>query len=115
MGNMVIKPLPRTTKYRSKTESRYAKRLNLLLKAGEIVAWRYEEQKFNVGEKAWYCPDFCVLTETEIQFHEIKGGFIRPKGLDRFKSVMKQFWWYRWMMVQEKPKDNFTVILSNKG
>lgn len=62
---------------RSSWEVRYANRLELLKKAGEIVDWMYEPETFWFPVKRGtnnYTPDFKVIYPGgRIEFHEVKG------------------------------------------
>lgn len=61
-------------KMRSKLERAYADRLDLLVKLGEIRAWRYEPTKFHLANRCTYTPDFEVeMLDGKIEYHETKG------------------------------------------
>jgi hypothetical protein len=96
-----MKPLPRRNRFRNRMEGDYAAMLAIRQAAGEIVGWRYEEMKFNIGERAWYMPDFFVIFEDHFEFHEIK-GYRRQAGIVRFKSAAKQYPYFRWVLVTRK-------------
>lgn len=63
--------------FRSAWEANWARYLNHLVEEGSIVRWEYEPHRFEFpvkrGNKA-YLPDFRVwLTDTEYEWHEVKG------------------------------------------
>lgn len=56
------------------TESKYASRLEILRRAGEIRSWAFEQVKIRLADKTFYTPDFLVVTnDGTIEFHETKG------------------------------------------
>lgn len=61
---------------RSSWEANYARYLNFLMDAGEILSWEYEPQTFEFPVKRgnrFYTPDFKVITTTGHEWHEVKG------------------------------------------
>lgn len=69
----------------NKTEAAYSRRLESLKLAGEIKAWRFEALTFRLAHRCSYTPDFMVVTRSEIQIHEVKGGYIREDALIKWK------------------------------
>lgn len=58
----------------NKTEERYAQRLMLLHRAGEIEWYEFDAIKLRLADKTFYTPDFLVmLASGEIEVHEVKG------------------------------------------
>ncbi len=58
----------------NKTEAAYAARLDLLLRAGEILRYEFEAAKFKLAPSTFYTPDFMVIAADDvIEFHEVKG------------------------------------------
>lgn len=58
----------------NKTESAYANRLNLLLRAGEIAWFKFEGIKLRLADNTFYTPDFAVmLADGTMELHEVKG------------------------------------------
>jgi len=60
----------------NKTEAAYARHLEALKFAGEILDYWFEEIKFKTGTSAcWYEPDFLVQVKGgAMEIHEVKGG-----------------------------------------
>jgi len=60
----------------NKTEQAYARHLEALKFAGEILDYWFEEIKFKTGTSAcWYEPDFLVQVKGgAMEIHEVKGG-----------------------------------------
>ena len=57
------------------TETAYAARLELMLRAGEIIWYKFEGVKLRLADKTFYTCDFFVMTkEFELQCHEVKGA-----------------------------------------
>ena len=58
----------------NKTEERYASELDLMLKAGMILWYRFEGCKLRLADKTFYTPDFVVmLADNQLEMHEVKG------------------------------------------
>jgi hypothetical protein len=71
----------------NQTETLYSRRLDRQKLAGEILAWRFEALTFRLAYRCHYTPDFLVVTQTEIQIHEVKGGYVREDGLIKWKMA----------------------------
>ncbi len=96
----------------NKTEQRYAGQLEMMKRSGQILDYCFESMKFQVGDGAWYKPDFLVVFTDRFELHEIKGGFIRTPAMVRFKIAMMLYPWFKWRMVQWKD-NKWTVIKEN--
>ena len=95
------------------TETRYAEKLGLLKVAGEIKRFDFEVDNLRIGMGVWYKPDFTVInSKNEIEYHEVKGGFITDKGLVKFKVACDLFPERKFKMVQWKNKQ-WKVIREN--
>jgi hypothetical protein len=57
----------------NKLETTYMNILERRKLAGEIVSYRYEAIKFRLAKNTFYTPDFMVVYEDRIEFHETKG------------------------------------------
>ena len=58
----------------NKTEQEYARLLENMKHAGEIIWYSFEGMKFRLADKTFYTPDFIVLTkEGYMEAHEVKG------------------------------------------
>jgi len=86
----------------NKTETAYAQRLNLLLKADEIVYWGFEAIKFRLADGAWYTPDFLVQTLDGLEVHEVKGFFREAAKV-------------RWKVAKELYGGMFRFVLVRRG
>lgn len=88
-----------TDRYRSDTERRYALLLQWRKAAGELVAWFYEPCKgLFLAPGTSYTPDFLLwFPDGHIEFHEVKGGFIREKDWIKVKvaAARYSFWTFR--------------------
>lgn len=90
-------------KYKSKTEARYAQLLELRKRAGEIARYEYEPITLVVGKKLRYTPDFYIEHhDGSFELHEIKGGYIRRGGLNKFKNGVDKFPNWNWQLWQWK-------------
>lgn len=91
-------------KFRSKTEAEYAMILTALQRSNRIRSWEYEAISVNIGEGAWYTPDFLVrLQDSEkLVCIEVKNAFVREAARVRFRSAKKQFPEIVWLWAQKK-------------
>lgn len=83
----------------NKTERAYAERLALLQRAGEIRSFRFEPIKFKLARVTFYTPDFMVITEDEIQFHEIKGWLPEDDANVKIKVAAEMYPEFQFQMV----------------
>lgn len=75
----------------NKTESAFAQVLDLKKREGEIEHWEFETIKLQLGDGAWYTPDFWVLMpDGEIHFYETK-GFMREAANVRIKVAATKY------------------------
>lgn len=75
---------------RSSWEANYARYLNLLIKANQILRWTYEPVTFwfdsiKRGCRSWK-PDFRVETATGVEYHEVK-GWMYPRAKTALKRM----------------------------
>lgn len=88
----------------NKTEAMYSRRLERQLLSGEILDWKYEALTFRLAHRCGYTPDFMVISQTEIQIHEVKGGFVREDA------------WIKWKMAAEQhPEFRFYICIYSGG
>lgn len=89
----------------NQTEKRYADRLELLKRAGEILWYEFEPANLRLADKCFYKVDFMVLTkDMELQVHEVKGGFITDDSLVKIKAAAEKFP-FAFIMYQFKNKE----------
>jgi hypothetical protein len=70
----------------NRTENRYADLLEVRKIFGEIRDWHYERTRFILADKTTLLVDFdVVLTDGEVEYHEVKGGFIREDAWVKLK------------------------------
>jgi len=87
----------------NKTEAAYAAALELRLRAGEIISYRFEGVKLRLGEGAWYTADFFVQASDDVlELHEIK-GFMREAAAVRIK-VAADVYPFRFFLVRAIPR-----------
>jgi len=104
MKNFKIKPRsPKIAGSMNKLETAYAQRLELLRQSGQIRNFRFEAVKLRLAENTFYTPDFYVVTEQEIQLHEVKGFW---EDDARVKIKVAAF---------EYPEFQFIAVKKNKG
>jgi hypothetical protein len=65
----------------NKTESAYARHLDQLKLANEILEYRFHPFNVRLGKNAFYEVDFLVLpVDLVLEIHETKGGYTTDKG-----------------------------------
>jgi hypothetical protein len=97
----------------NKTEAAFSRLLELQKRAGEILSYRFEEQKFRLAQRTYYTPDFKIVYPDGTQeFIEVKGGFIRDDAMVKFKVCARHFPEYGWRMVQRKKTQWITLFES---
>lgn len=65
----------------NKVERRYADRLELLKRAGEIEDFKFESIKLRLADKTFFTADFfVVMPDMTIELHECKGAKKKPNG-----------------------------------
>ena len=75
----------------NKTEARYAALLDIRMKAGEVVWWRFEGVTLKLADDTRYTPDFVLmLRDGTIECHETK-GFWRDDALVKIKVAAAGF------------------------
>lgn len=84
----------------NKTEARFAFRLKLMQLAGEVDAFYFEAVKLRLADRTWYTPDFLVVISGRMIICEVKGGFIRPDSVTKFKIAAEMFPQFGWEMWQ---------------
>ena len=101
------KPRPHVRGQMNKTEAAYAERLALLQHAGEIRSYRFEAVKLRLANNTFYTPDFLVVTDEQIEFHEVK-GFWQDAGRIKIKVAADQYPEFAFVAVQ-KCRDGWEV------
>lgn len=101
----------------NKTEARYYDQVLWPLKANKkIIKIRYEEEKFKLGNRLYYTPDFGVVWAPDLAmkktFIEIKGGFIREKSVIKFKAAASKFSEYAWQLWQYKTGAGWKLLFD---
>ncbi len=88
----------------NKTEAKYADVLELRLRAGEIIWYKFEGLKFRLAVNTTYSPDFVLmLANGEIEIHEVKGFW---EQASRIKTkVAADMYPFRFIAVSFKNKE----------
>jgi len=88
----------------NQTEKRYADRLELLKRAGEILWYEFEPANLRLADRCLYKIDFWVLTkDREIEVHEVK-GFWTDDALVKIKVAAEKFP-FRFIAIQYVKKE----------
>lgn len=84
----------------NKTEYAYSVFLDALQSAGEVSKWEFEAVKLRLAKNTFYTPDFLVVTQSRIEFHEVK-GFWRDDARVKIKVAAKLFPWFAFFAVKK--------------
>ena len=91
------------------TEARYAKHLDRRKLLGEIAWYWFEEMKFRLADKTWYCPDFMVMhADGMLELHEVKGWMMDDAAV-KLKVASALYWSFPVYVIREKPVGVFTL------
>lgn len=95
------KPLPFCSKM-NKTEQRYVNEVLDPKKYNkEIREWKFEPFNIRLADRTFYRVDFLVISNV-IEFHEVKGGFVRDDAIVKWKVAADQFPWFKWVLAKYK-------------
>lgn len=87
----------------NRTEAAYAKHLEGLKAAGEVVWYAFEGMTFKLADRTRYTPDFAVLrADGLMEIHEVK-GFFREDAKVKIKVAAEKFP-FRFLIIRAKPK-----------
>ena len=76
----------------NKTEEKYAWVLQGRKHSGEIQRYEFEKITLKIGDDCRYTPDFFVVNALgEVEFHEVKGTFIRDDAQVKIKVAAEMF------------------------
>jgi hypothetical protein len=104
-----------TTGQMNKTEARYAAMLQTWLAAEGIEHWSFETLKIRLAANTYYTPDFAVWRAGRLEFHEVKGGFIRDKSRIKFRCAAEALPWAGFVMMQWKDGQWTRILALNKA
>jgi hypothetical protein len=81
------RPFFRDIQMRSTWETEYASYLDRLVHEEKILSWDYEPERFVLGDKCSYLPDFRAITNNwEVVYVEVK-GYNRQAGFIKWKAA----------------------------
>lgn len=88
----------------NKTESEFARELDMQFKAGLILDWKFEVETFKLANDCRYTPDFRVLEKDRtITFYEVKGYWVGD-AKSKIRVAAAQNPMYRFIAVRKRPK-----------
>lgn len=82
-------------------ETKYSFVLEDLKRSGQIKDWMFDPFNLRLADKCFYRPDFAVITEDELQIHEVK-GFWEDDALAKTKVAAEKFWFFKFVGVTHK-------------
>lgn len=75
----------------NKTEAAYAKHLEALREAGEVLWFEFEPMNLKLADKCFYRVDFMVMVQSgQLECHEVK-GFWTDDALVKIKTAAAKF------------------------
>lgn len=97
-----------TPKYKSGWEELYAKHLDILKRAGEVLWWKYEGLRLRLADGALFSPDFTVVVKGGVlELHEVKGQW-REAAKVRWKLAKESFP-FVFKLVTKERSGKFTI------
>lgn len=96
----------------NKTEGRYWDRLVLAQHRGAVSDFKAHTFTFILGPDCRYTPDyFVVLPDGVIEFHEVKGPFIRDgdDGMVKLRTATRLLPWFRFVLAQEQKDKTWSL------
>lgn len=87
----------------NKTEAGYGQHLELLMRAGEVLWYRFEGVKLRLADNTFYTPDFAVMVASgQMELHEVK-GYWEDDARVKIK-VAADMYPFRFLAIKVKPK-----------
>jgi hypothetical protein len=71
---------------------------------GEIQAYRFEPIKLRLADRTFYTPDFMVIRDDQIEFHEVK-GFWEDDARVKIKVAAEMFPEFLFVAVMYKKRE----------
>lgn len=94
----------------NKTEAAYMNLLEGRKRAGEIATYRFESHTLKLAKDTRYTPDFQVmLADGRIEFHEVKGEFVREDSWVKLKTAAAIYPEYRFVFAQKTKKEGWKI------
>jgi hypothetical protein len=93
---------------RNKTEAAYEQHLQLRLRAGDILWFKFEALKFRLADNTFLTPDFALMTsEGFIEIHDTKPSltFIQDDAKVKMKVAAEGFPFRFFYVVPKKKRD----------
>ena len=106
-----MKPIIRDFEGANKLETAYGQHLALLKRTGVIQDFRYEGMKLRLANKTFYTPDFMVITDEHMEFHETKGWMCDDANV-KLKVAATRFPWFRFILVTKEGKSFNSKLIS---
>lgn len=76
----------------NKTEAAYAKYLEAMKDAGDVLWYEFEPMNLRLADKCFYAIDFLVMLKNgQLECHEVKGGYMTDDSLVKFKVAACKF------------------------
>ena len=112
------KPSTANKRGMNQTETEFSMILEGQRRAGEIQSWEYEAIRLkwgvdpDTGAAMWYKPDFFVvdLYDATLKMIEVKGPWINPLDMIRFKGARASWRQFKFEMHQRDREGRWTKI-----
>jgi hypothetical protein len=83
-------------------EQRYARYLDLQLKAHLIASWSFEAIRLKLAPLTTYTPDFWVaMPDGKVQLHEVKGPYFADDAKVKLKIAAANYPLFEFFLVRE--------------
>lgn len=83
----------------NKTETRYALILDYRISRCDVARYEFEAVNLRLGANLHYRPDFMVvLPGGGIEFHEVKGGYIREDAAVKLKAAAARYPYFKFVL-----------------
>lgn len=99
------------------SERRYAETVLTPRQAkGEIDGWFFEAVTLKLAPDTRYTPDFMVVLDNgEVEFHEVKGGFMEDHSHVKIKVAAEKFPFRFWLAKERRKKDGGGFEIKEVG
>jgi len=77
-----------------------------------VIDFHFESFKLRMADRTWYTPDFLVIYEDRMEFHEVK-GFWEDDARVKWKTCADLYPWFVLRAIQKKKGKWVTETYGN--
>lgn len=85
----------------NRLEEEYSCHLQNQFKFGLILDWKFESIKLRLAERTFYETDFIVVTQNQIEIHEVKGHW-EDDARVKIKCAAEIYWWFAFYGIKKE-------------